>query len=126
MADMDIDCDGVQHGKGDDGRCGSSGDTRARRRPRIPLLRFDAFLHPYVVFGNVGSKGKFDPQSKDVEPLSLMAVVCGVKMNSWGMMTSADAAKFYGVWGDENGDDRPKAVIGEAAIPMVTFCSATA
>jgi hypothetical protein len=43
----------------------------------------NAFVHPYVVFGNVGSKAgftNFDPQSQGIEPLSLMAVVCGDKM----------------------------------------------
>jgi len=28
LADMDIDCDGLQGGPGDDGRCGSSSDTQ--------------------------------------------------------------------------------------------------
>ncbi|TVY39516.1 Endo-chitosanase [Lachnellula occidentalis] len=110
MADMDIDCDGVQHGKGDDGRCDSSGDTQSQTSFADTVASYNkgvkdlnAFVHPYVVFGNVGSKGSFDPKSKGVEPLSLMAV-------------------FYGIWGDENGDDGPKAVIGEASISMATFC----
>lgn len=30
--------------------------------------------------------------------------------------------QFYGIWGDENGDDGPKAVIGEASISMATLC----
>ena len=38
------------------------------------------------------------------------------------MTTRTDASKFYGIWGDENGDDGPKAVIGEASISMATFC----
>ncbi|TVY24767.1 Endo-chitosanase [Lachnellula hyalina] len=116
MADMDIDCDGEQHGKGDDGRCGPSDDTQSQTSFEDTVASYNkgvtdlnAFVHPYVVFGNVGSKGSFDPQSKGVEPLSLMAVVCGGKM-------------FYGIWGDENGDDGPKAVIGEASISMATFC----
>ncbi|TVY59621.1 Endo-chitosanase [Lachnellula suecica] len=116
LADMDIDCDGVQGGKGDDGRCGTSSDTQSQTSFEDTVASYNkgvsdlnAFVHPYVVFGNVGSKGVFDPQSKGVEPLSLMAVVCGGKM-------------FYGIWGDENGDDGPKAVIGEASISMATFC----
>jgi hypothetical protein len=84
LADMDIDCDGVQHGKGDDGRCGSSGDTQSETSFKDTVASYNkgvsdlnAFVHPYVVFGNEGSKGSFDPQSKGIKPLSLMAVVCG-------------------------------------------------
>jgi hypothetical protein len=30
--------------------------------------------------------------------------------------------KFYGIWGDTNGDDGEYAVIGESSISMATFC----
>ncbi|RDL39916.1 Endo-chitosanase [Venustampulla echinocandica] len=120
LADMDIDCDGLQGGPGDDGRCGSSGDTQSQTSFKDKIAGYgvsgvkdlNAFVHPYVVFGNVGSKAGFtnyDPRANGIEPLSLMAVVCGGKM-------------FYGIWGDENGDDGPKAVIGEASISMATLC----
>ncbi|KAG9232869.1 family 75 glycoside hydrolase [Amylocarpus encephaloides] len=122
LADMSIDCDGVQKGAGDDGRCGSSTDTQSQTSFQSQVNTFDpsvkdlnAFVHPYVVFGNVGSKEgftNFDPTSAGIEPLSLMAVVCGDQM-------------FYGIWGDENGDDGPKAVIGEASISLATLCFGT-
>ncbi|KAK5169345.1 uncharacterized protein LTR77_005320 [Saxophila tyrrhenica] len=66
---------------------------------------------PYVVFGNYGStKGytNFDPQEYGLQPLSVMAVVCGDHL-------------VYGVWGDTNGDDGPP-VVGEASISLATAC----
>jgi hypothetical protein len=45
----------------------------------------DAFYHPYVVFGNEGTKEgwkTFDPEKHGVKPLSVMAVVCKDKMVS--------------------------------------------
>ncbi|KAK0123521.1 hypothetical protein ONS96_010503 [Cadophora gregata f. sp. sojae] len=122
LADMDIDCDGIQDGPADDGRCGNSGDTQAHTSFENTVKSYnkgvsglDAFIHPYVVFGNVGTDPGFvnyDPRKNGVRELSLMAVVCGGKM-------------FYGVWGDENGDDGPRAVIGEASISMATLCFGT-
>lgn len=34
----------------------------------------------------------------------------------------ANTAQFYGIFGDTNGDDNPKAVVGEASISMATLC----
>lgn len=89
---MDIDCDGIQDGPGNDGRCGSSSDTQSQTSFMDTVASYgqgvsdlNAFVHPYVVFGNVGTKAgyvNFDPRSVGVEPLSLMAVVCGDKMVS--------------------------------------------
>ncbi|KAI3335184.1 chitosanase [Ustulina deusta] len=120
LADMDVDCDGVQGSPADDGRCGNSGDTqsvtsfadtvRGYGRPGVDDL--DANIHPYVVFGNVGAKPgyvNFDPAAHGVRPLSVVAVVCGDQL-------------IYGIWGDENGDDGDKAVIGEASISLATAC----
>jgi hypothetical protein len=36
----------------------------------------DANLHSYVVFGNEGADPSFSPQEHEIEPLSIMAVVC--------------------------------------------------
>ncbi|KAL2164898.1 hypothetical protein VTH06DRAFT_194 [Thermothelomyces fergusii] len=122
FADMDIDCDGEQNGKGDDGRCGNSHDTQAITSFQWIVEGYNkgikdlnAFVHPYVVFGNVGSKSgwkTFEPQEYGIKPLSVMAVVCGDKM-------------FYGVWGDENGDDGDKPMVGEASISLATACFGT-
>ncbi|KAF8851764.1 glycoside hydrolase family 75 protein [Acephala macrosclerotiorum] len=122
LADMDIDCDGLQNGPGNDGRCGSSTDTQSQTSFMDTVASYgqgvsdlNAFVHPYVVFGNVGTKAgyvNFDPRSVGVKPLSLMAVVCGDKM-------------FYGIWGDENGDDGAKPMVGEASISMATLCFGT-
>lgn len=83
---MDIDCDGAQ-GKGN-GDCDSSGDTQPQTRFKDDVKKFgikdlDAYIHSYVVLGNEGSKKgyvTFDPQKYGVEPLSIVAVVCGDKM----------------------------------------------
>ncbi|KAI0466804.1 chitosanase [Xylaria cf. heliscus] len=119
LSDMDIDCDGVQGSPADDGRCGNSGDTQSVtsfadtvRGYSKGIEDLDANIHPYVVFGNVGSNPgytNFNPQDHGIEPLSLIAVVCGDKL-------------IYGIWGDENGDDGPKAVIGESSISLATAC----
>ncbi|KAG5971278.1 hypothetical protein E4U55_001287 [Claviceps digitariae] len=119
LANMDIDCDGIQHGPADDGRCGSSSDTQSvtsfadlLRSYRTGQRDLDANAHPYVVFGNAGSRpgyANFDPRKYGVEPLSVMAVVCNNKL-------------IYGVWGDKNGDDGPQAMVGEASIALATAC----
>ncbi|KAI1335849.1 glycoside hydrolase family 75 protein [Xylariaceae sp. FL0016] len=122
LADMDIDCDGTAGGPADDGRCGNSQDTQSGTSFQDTLAGYgkgvdnlDAKIHPYVVFGNVGSSANwntFDPQDHGIEPLSLMAVVCGDKL-------------IYGVWGDENGDDGDKPMVGEASISLATACFGT-
>ncbi|KAG8417976.1 hypothetical protein J3458_005424 [Metarhizium acridum] len=119
LANMDIDCDGIQHGPADDGRCGSSGDTQSVTSFADTLRGYgtgqrdlDANAHPYVVFGNTGSRkgyANFDPRKYGVEPLSVMAVVCNNKL-------------IYGVWGDENGDDGPESMVGEASVSLATAC----
>ncbi|KFG78797.1 chitosanase [Metarhizium anisopliae] len=119
LVNMDIDCDGIQHGPADDGRCGSSGDTQSVTSFADTLRGYgtgqrdlDANAHPYVVFGNTGSRkgfANFDPRKYGVEPLSVMAVVCNNKL-------------IYGVWGDENGDDGSESMVGEASISLATAC----
>ncbi|KAK8055172.1 glycoside hydrolase family 75 protein [Apiospora rasikravindrae] len=119
LADMDIDCDGRQGGPADDGRCGKSDDTQSItsfadtvRGYKKGISDLDAKIHPYVVFGNAGDKSgfkTFDPQKHGVKPLSVMAVVCGDKL-------------IYGIWGDENGVDGSKSMVGEASISLATAC----
>ncbi|KAH6712611.1 family 75 glycoside hydrolase [Leptodontidium sp. MPI-SDFR-AT-0119] len=123
LADMDIDCDGLQNSPASDGRCGSSTDTQSHTSFEDTVKSYnkgvdglDAYIHPYVVFGNVGSNPGFvnyDPRKDGVHELGLIAVVCG------------NGKMFYGIWGDENGDDGPRAVIGEASIGMATLCFGT-
>ena len=84
---MDIDCDGLQHGEGDDGRCGNSDDTQSETAFKDTVAQYsngvedlNAYVHDYVVFGNYGTADgytTFDPEEHDVKPLSVMAVVCG-------------------------------------------------
>lgn len=119
LVNLDVDCDGVQGGPADDGRCESSDDTQSVTSFQWVLEEYeqgqedlDANVHPYVVFGNEGEKKgwpTFDPEEHGIEPLSLMAVVCGDKL-------------VYGIWGDTNGDDGDEAMVGEASISMATAC----
>ncbi|KAI1820809.1 chitosanase [Xylaria intraflava] len=120
LADMDIDCDGAQKDSpANDGRCGSSEDTQdvtafadTVSGYKSGIKDLDSYIHPYVVFGNSGSKSgytNFKPRDYGIEPLSLMAVVCNDKL-------------VYGIWGDENGDDGDKSLIGESSLALATAC----
>ncbi|KAK0732402.1 fungal chitosanase of glycosyl hydrolase group 75-domain-containing protein [Apiosordaria backusii] len=122
LSNMDIDCDGVQGGSQDDGRCslGRSPDYQDATAFRdviqsynVGISDLNTYVHPYVVFGNSGSKPgwrTFDPTEYGVRPLSVMAVVCpGNKM-------------VYGIWGDTNGDDGDKPMVGEVSIALATAC----
>lgn len=122
LANMDIDCDGAQDTEYDDGRCGSSTDTQGQTTFQETVESYDhgisdldANIHPYVVFGNSGTKRgwkTFDPEEYGIEPLSVMAVVCGDKL-------------VYGIWGDTNGDDGEQPMVGEASISVATACFGT-
>ena len=101
---MDIDCDGIQGSPADDGRCGSSGDTQSITSFQWVLESYgtsqkdlDANIHPYIVFGNEGTKSgwkTFDPEKHGIKPLSVMAVVCGNKMVS---LSEENKISAYGV-----------------------------
>ncbi|KAF7178954.1 hypothetical protein CNMCM7691_007778 [Aspergillus felis] len=114
LANMDIDCDGEQ--SSGDGRCKSSTDTQGQTRWGLRHLEkygvrdLNANIHPYVVLGNEGSYSPtFDPRTVGVEPLSIVAVVCGDEL-------------VYGVWGDTNGDDNEHPMVGEASLALATAC----
>jgi hypothetical protein len=78
---VDIDCDGTQHSPADDGRCKSSSDTQSItafqdivQGYKKGIKDLDANIHPYVVFGNTGSKKgfkNFNPKKYDIKPLSV-------------------------------------------------------
>ncbi|KAF4584141.1 putative chitosanase precursor [Ophiocordyceps camponoti-floridani] len=114
---MDIDCDGDSTAPFNDTRCKSSLDTQSQTSFREELAPYgitdlNANIHTYVVFGNTGSKPgwpTFDPAAHGIKPLSVMAVVCGQRL-------------VYGIWGDTNGDDGKKAMVGEASISLATAC----
>ncbi len=92
FADMDVDCDGEQNGLGDDGRCGSSSDTQSITSFQDVVAGYkkgindlNAYVHPYVVFGNEGTKSgwkTFSPKAHGIQPLSVIAVVCNGKLVS--------------------------------------------
>ena len=93
LVNMDIDCDGEQGSRADDGRCGSSEDTQSVTSFQNVVSSYsngvrdlDANLHPYVVFGNTGTKKDwpiFDPTKHGIEPLSVIAVVCDDQLVSF-------------------------------------------
>lgn len=93
FSNMDPDCDGVQGGPQDDGRCAGGIDMTQSRTSinriiksyNVGITDLNANEHSYVVFGNAGEKSgwkTFDPVTVGVEEASLMAVVCGDKMVS--------------------------------------------
>lgn len=121
---MDVDCDGVG-GVGEDGRCRYelSPDTQNVTSFRDAVVGYgkglkdlNPYVHPYVVFGNdKGTRHRagwhpFDPTEKGMKPLSVMAVVC------------SGYQVVYGIWGDTNGDDGAKPMIGEASLALATAC----
>lgn len=90
FANMDIDCDGLQGGPVD-GRCGSSADTQSQTAFKDTVKEYsrkagnyaddlNANFIPYTVFGNYGNDPDyitFHPTDYGIQPLSVMAVVCG-------------------------------------------------
>ncbi|KAL8383859.1 hypothetical protein RB599_006276 [Gaeumannomyces hyphopodioides] len=107
LSDMDVDCDGQQANRtGDDGSCGLSTDTQPQTSFRSNVRAMGGAtgiqdLNPYIHSKLLGGKR--------VEPLSVIAVVCGNNL-------------FYGLWGDENGPDGKHAMIGEAGIGLARAC----
>ncbi|ORY14365.1 fungal chitosanase of glycosyl hydrolase group 75-domain-containing protein [Clohesyomyces aquaticus] len=112
-ADMDIDCDGLNAGEGDcfNDPTGQSMTAFQSDAQKFGIDDLDAHIHTYVVLGNDNSASegnggeKFDPKSAGIEPLSVVAVVCGGKM-------------FYGVWGDINGG----VSTGESSLALGQLC----
>ena len=84
LADMDVDCDGRE-------KCDGSDDWQGWTAYRDKVQEYskvighyvsdlDANNIPYVVFGNYGKKEgytTFHPREYGIQPLSVMAVVCG-------------------------------------------------
>ncbi|KAL6904076.1 putative chitosanase CSN1 [Trichoderma evansii] len=104
---MDIDCDGANN---TGGKCANdpSGQGETAFKDTVKsygISDLNANVHPYVVFGNEGASPSFNPQSKGMKPLSVMAVVCNNQV-------------FYGVWGDTNGFTST----GEASIALGELC----
>lgn len=79
---MDIDCDGANRLGG---ACSNdpSGQGQTAFKDSVAtygISDLDTNIHPYVVFGNSDASPEFDPQQYGMEPLSVMAVVCGGKL----------------------------------------------
>ena len=98
-------------------------------------------VHTYVVFGNQQTHPSFHPRNFGIEPLSVMAVVCGKKLVSFPRLyiqfifihscvpSHKQIAKdiddslnqVYGVWGDTNGNDG-EPLVGESSLALGTLC----
>lgn len=74
LADMDVDCDGVNNAKGkcENDPTGQSITAFQDEVSAFGIEDLDANLHSYVVLGTKS----FDPQKVGVESLSVVAVVC--------------------------------------------------
>lgn len=131
---MDIDCDGAL--EDGDGSCDSSNDTQGQTTFQADIEGYgkgikdlNAYVHSYVVLGNDGSKRDyiiFKPEQYGVEPLSIVAVVCGNKMVCCvapfcSVKLLLTLSQFYGVWGDTNGDDGPP-LVGEVSDSLGKAC----
>lgn len=116
-ADIDIDCDGAGMGTGD---CGDdpSGQSMTAFKDLVQeysngkIDDLNTHIHNFVVLGNDNSAEEgdggesFDPTTDaDIQPLSVVAVVCGEKL-------------VYGVWGDVNGGK----VTGETSLSLAKQC----
>jgi chitosanase len=117
FADMDIDCDGAGKGQGgcsDDptGLGETSFKDQVQSLTNGAVSDLDTNKHTFVVLSNFVSndasgdnRKPFDIQSVGVNPLSIVAIVCGGQM-------------FYGVYGDRNGG----VVTGEASLSLGKLC----
>ncbi|SJL04887.1 uncharacterized protein ARMOST_08258 [Armillaria ostoyae] len=92
LADMDVDCDGVDY------KCPGNGDGQ----DETDFGALDARSVPWYVLPN-----KFYKANKDIKPNALGAIICDGKM-------------YYGIFGDSNGDT-PE-VIGEASLLLANTC----
>lgn len=112
-ADADIDCDGTSVGQGD---CQNDGTGQAITAFQSQVSEFgiedlDSQIHNFVVLGNDNSVDEgnggtpFDPQTKDIRPLSVVAVVCNGQL-------------LYAVWGDVNGG----ILTGETSVSLAQMC----
>ncbi|KAJ5807705.1 Fungal chitosanase [Penicillium robsamsonii] len=109
--DMDIDCDGANETAG---LCSNDQSGQGQTAFKSELQKnygiedLDAGIHPYVVFGTKdyfpqGNEDDVDP--KEMQPLSVMAVVCGGNLH-------------YAIWGDTNGHY----ATGEASLSLGQLC----
>ncbi|KIW02779.1 uncharacterized protein PV09_05841 [Verruconis gallopava] len=117
FASMSVDCNGDQSDRGD-GRCGSAQESYHQTYwkdivefySKGKVFDVNTNFIPYVEFGNYAPEAsgtKFDPTQWGIQPLSVMAVICGDKI-------------VYGVWADVNLDSPP--LIGRASLALATEC----
>ncbi|KAJ5484675.1 Fungal chitosanase [Penicillium expansum] len=95
-ADMDVDCDGAHNSEG------SCSDDRSGQG--VTAFQDETFTHMWSLEMR-GQKPSFMPDKHGMEPLSVMAIVCGGKLH-------------YGIWGDTNGG----VTTGEASISLAKLC----
>lgn len=90
---MDINCSGYNYDPyGGQSWCDDGLDSLRWTRFDDIVARYQnggpglsPYIHSFITFGNFGTKKgyvPFDPQSVGIEPLSIMAVVCGDKLVS--------------------------------------------
>ncbi|KAK0649318.1 chitosanase [Cercophora newfieldiana] len=117
---MDVNCNGEQGGPADDGRCADGSAQHPHHETDFNdivesygkgIRDLNPYVHPYVVFGNLGGDdwSMFFPDQYGVLPLSVMAVVCGDKL-------------IYGIWGEGNGMEGLHPFVGEASVSLATAC----
>jgi hypothetical protein len=123
---MDVDCDRVRGSWADDSRCQYALSPDAQNKTSFcnvladygrDVTDLNPYVHPYIVFGNSFSAKNitgwrtFDPARYGMQPLSVMAIIC-----------NGGDTVVYGVWGDTNGDDSGKPMVGEASLALASMC----
>ena len=76
---MNVDCDGANNiiGRCDNDPSGQDQTAFQDTLQSFGIPDLNANIHSYVVFGNDGDSPTFDPSTAGMQPLSVMAVVCG-------------------------------------------------
>jgi hypothetical protein len=86
LANMDTDLDGVRpRGDNPDDSQSTTTFQDLIRSYNVGIKDLHPYIHPYVVFGNEGTKSgykQFSPTKYGIKPLSVMAVVCNNKLVS--------------------------------------------
>ncbi|KAK8069247.1 hypothetical protein PG994_005863 [Apiospora phragmitis] len=124
FSSLTIDCNGKRGGPKDTGLCDRLYNEPAKstafqslvKASRLPVKDLNPYFHPYVALGDFGDSQRsrsvfvdFDPQDHEVEPLSLVAVLCNGKM-------------LYGLWADTNNDTVPQPLVGQLSVAMAKMC----
>lgn len=95
LADMDVDCDGANNGRGKcaNDRTGQSITAFQDEVSTFGIRDLDANVHSYVILGTK----HFDPRDVGVESLSVVAVMCNNQLVSMTPVTWGKLDAIFGL-----------------------------